>query len=417
MRKMINKYFKSESGSIATSIAILAVPLMCFAGVAIDYASLNNARSNLQEAADAAALASAKELGLVSTKDETVKQVASEYVFTNLQNSLSENKTLSSTEIETVISPSRKDVTVNIAYTWTPMLIQHIDSSALPIKVSSTASLAGEQSVCVIALDSSDTGAINMGQDADLTANNCAIFSNSTSPKGISIFRQSNISGSQIMSAGGYIGPEKSFDPMPITDAPAIDDPLKDRAPPPVGNCIDQSHHNSKTFTLSPGTYCGGLSLNGKVNVTFEPGIYVIKDGSFDVVGSASVFGEDVSFYFTGNNAKFDFSVPSIVNLSARKTGPLAGILFFQDRASQYQDFTIRSKNAEKIEGAIYLPNGRLYVDKESRVGQQSSWTAIIAKRIETGQGPDIQINSDYANSTIPVPEGIAGGSSIRLKQ
>lgn len=417
MRKMINKYFKSESGSIATSIAILAVPLMCFAGVAIDYASLNNARSNLQEAADAAALASAKELGLVSTKDETVKQVASEYVFTNLQNSLSENKTLSSTEIETVISPSRKDVTVNIAYTWTPMLIQHIDSSALPIKVSSTASLAGEQSVCVLALEQNTSKAIDMGQQATMTANDCVIFSNSTDARGISVFKQSNMSGSHIMSSGGYDGPHASFNPLPITDAPAVEDPLKDRKQPTVGPCDYNGTFVQSNSTLKPGVYCNGLFATGSVEVKLSPGIYIIKDSPLSIQGNASLIGDDVSFFFTGN-ATFDFGTSTQAVLSASKSGPLAGILFFEDRNSPInRDFTIRSKDAEKFEGAIYLPKGKLLITGKSRVGQKSSWTAIIANRIDIGVGPDIIINSDYANSSIPVPDGISSGSQVRLKR
>ena len=416
LQKMKN-FFNSINGSIATTIGVIAIPLMICLGTALDYARLHNAQSSLQDAADAASLASAKELGLASTKDETVKTIANDYVVASIYTALGQKKGTQSADVKTTISKSRKEVTVDISYTWTPMIIQYIHSDSFPIKVSSTASLAGEQSICVLALDPNGSKAINMGQDATLTANNCVIFSNSKDSRSISVFKQSNMTGSEIMSSGGYEGQPSSFSPLPITDTPVVEDPLKNRAAPPVGNCINQNIPKNKTYTLSPGTYCGGLTIKGNVDVKLEPGIYVIKDGPFSIVGSALIYGEDVSFYFTGNNSKFDFSVPSTVSLSARTTGPLSGILFFQDRNSNFQDFTIRSKNAEKFEGAIYLPNGRLYIDKESRIGQQSSWTAIIAKRIETGKGPNIIINSDYANSTIPVPDGIGGGTTVSLKR
>ncbi len=45
----------------------------------------------------------------------------------------------------------------------------------------------------------------------------------------------------------------------------------------------------------------------------------------------------------------------------------MSGILFFEDRnSSGNRQFTIRSKDAEKFEGAIYLPKGALWIDKAS---------------------------------------------------
>lgn len=54
-------------------------------------------------------------------------------------------------------------------------------------------------------------------------------------------------------------------------------------------------------------------------------------------------------------------------------------------------------------------------VDKASRVGQNSNWTAIIARQIEIKKGPELQINSDYAGSDIPVPDGIGPNGAVRL--
>ena len=106
------------------------------------------------------------------------------------------------------------------------------------------------------------------------------------------------------------------------------------------------------------------------------------------------------------------------MHLTAPKTGPLAGILFFEDRStSKNRLFEIKSKDAERFEGTIYLPNAKLFIDKESRLGLTSNWTAIIANQIEIGQGPNVQINSDYASSEIPVPNGIGPSASAHLKR
>ncbi len=402
------------------TMGVLALPIMLFAGASLDYATLHNAKSALQEAADSAALASARELVVVNSNDNTIETVAKNYALASIHLGIGKKEGLQTTKVSATILNDRKEVKVDIAYNWRPFIIQYLDSTALPIKVSSTASLAGEQqqSVCVLALDQNGYKALDMGRIATLTANDCVIFSNSKNASGISIFRGAKMSGAEIMSSGGFLGPETSYNPLPITDTPAVEDPLENRTPPVVGTCKKTTFTRVKKRTISPGTYCGGLYFGSNEEITLLPGDYIIKDGSFDVGANASIYGEDVGFYFVGNNAKFDFAPNTTINLSGRQSGPLAGMLFYQAPSTNFLTYTIRSRNAEKLEGAIYLPNGELYIDgKGSRVGQQSSWTALIAKKISIGQGPNIVINSDYASSSVPVPEGISGPKKAKLKQ
>ena len=419
MGAVVKRFWKDNKGSVATSIGVLAVPLMLCCGVAVDYVILGQARSSLQEAADAAALASAKELAIANAKDSVIEGVAHDYALSSLHSTFGSKQDIHSTSVKTSISRSRQDVTVEISHVWKPMIIQYIDSTALPIEVNSTATLAGEQSICVLALEENNDQAIDMGgNDGHITANNCAVFSNSSGARGIAVFKQSTLTGSSIFTAGGYDGSPASFSPSPITDTPKIADPLLSRQPPSIGACDHNRIAIKKSETLKPGVYCGGLDVSGKAVATLLPGDYIIKDGPLSIRGNASIIGEDVGFYLTGNNATFDFGVSTQAVLSARESGPLAGMLFFEDRNSPYnRNFTIRSKDAEKFEGTIYLPKGRLWVDKASKVGQKSAWTAIIAHRIAIGSGPDIVINADYASSSIPVPEGIGSGQDIRLKR
>jgi Flp pilus assembly protein TadG len=103
MFNRIKKYLKNKDGNIASTMGILALPLMMGCGVAIDYASLYHARVNLQDAADTAALASAKELGLVNTKDETVKEVAKNYVNSSLIQTIGKKGGLHTADVLTSI--------------------------------------------------------------------------------------------------------------------------------------------------------------------------------------------------------------------------------------------------------------------------------------------------------------------------
>jgi len=222
-------------------------------------------------------------------------------------------------------------------------------------------------------------------------------------------------------SAGGYQGPASTYKPVPVTDSPVIEDPLKARAQPIAdSNCDYTNLKITKGMeTLHPGTYCGGINLGGKSDIILKSGIYIMKDGPLFVNGNATLKGKNVGFVFEGDAAVFDFGVSTQANLTAPVTGPMSGILFFEDRnAPLNRNFVIRSKDAERFEGTVYLPNGKLVVDKASRIGQLSNWTAIIARRIEVRNGPELVINSDYAQSDIPVPEGISpNGTEVRLSR
>ena len=419
MKCTLRRIAKDNLGTVATTVGIAAVPLMVMSGVAIDYSVLSQVQSRLQASADAAALAGAKELGLTTTNDEALKNTARNYVIENLVLSANVNTSNTKLMVNPTISNDRKSLTVDIDYYWTPFLLHLVNKKALPIRITATASLAGDENICVVALDPSSSASLAMTGASKITANNCSIYSNSASPTGVSAVSSATMTATNTYSAGGYSGSDGSYYPRPITDSPTIDDPLDSRKPPFYNAC----NHTDKMYltseTLNPGVYCGGISIKGKVKINLKPGTYIIKDGPLAVSGNASLIGDGVGFYFTGTDAVFDFGVSTQVSISAQKTGAMAGLLFYEDRSSPIgRDFVIRSKDAEKFEGTVYLPKGKLIVDKESRVGQLSDWTAIVARQIEIKKGPQLEINADYANSTIPVPEGVGPTGTVpRLSQ
>jgi len=423
---IIKKFWHNAQGNIAMLTGILAIPLFMAGGISFDYAIIYRAEKALQSAADSAALASARELGLANTSDTTITQIAQNYVDINLTKDLGLTKAGNKVTVNTKISSDRKDVSVELAYYWKPILTQYISSKVLPLKVLATASLIGNQTICVIALDGVSANSLAMVGKSSIEANDCAIYSNSNSPAGIYTVNGASLSSADTYSAGGYQGPISTYKPAPVTDSPVIEDPLKDRARPIADNSCDNATKKTETVkitkgieTLYPGTYCGGISLTGKSNVKLKAGIYIMKDGPLSVNGNATLKGENVGFVFEGHASVFDFGVSTQVNLSAPQTGAMAGILFFEDRSAPLnRNFVIRSKDAEQFEGTVYLPNGRLVVDKASRVGQLSNWTAIIARQIEIRNGPELVINSDYAQSDIPVPDGISpNGTEVRLSR
>ena len=418
MRKFLKSFLDCRRGNFATTIGVAAVPLMLVAGGAVDYTMMQHAESALQEVADGAALVGVKELAIAATSKKTAENVASNYANTTIFQRLN----LASGDGSVTVNASagaNRELTVSMAYYWEPLLLHFVKPDALPLKVSATAKLTGKESICVIVLDPDADGALALTGKSAMNANGCSVYSNSKSSEGISLASGASLSSVSSYTSGGYDGPLEAFDPRPITDSPQISDPLASRKQPADGSCKETDLLiDTGTVSLNPGTYCGGIQIEGKAEVTFKPGNYIMKDGPLVVKGNATMTGTNVGIAFRGETSVFSFGTSTQVNLTAPKSGPLAGILFFEDRStSKNRLFQIKSKDAERFEGTIYLPNARLFIDKESRLGQASNWTAIIANQVEIGQGPNVQINSDYSSSSIPVPNGIGPSASAHLKR
>jgi hypothetical protein len=113
--------------------------------------------------------------------------------------------------------------------------------------------------------------------------------------------------------------------------------------------------------TINPGVYCGGMKLNAGANVTLNPGIYYLDQGSLSVNGGASLSGTGVTLVFTSssghNYASASINGGANINLTAPTSGPTAGIVLFGDRnMTAGTSFSLNGGSTEMFGGAIYLP-------------------------------------------------------------
>jgi hypothetical protein len=288
------------------------------------------------------------------------------------------------------------------------------------ITTSSTARANGAANICVIGLDSSDTATISLEGKAVVSAPKCTVYSNPLSTSGLVSTDNGNMIAQMACTSGGYSGMSRNYNnKLPLTDCPAVADPLASRPPPDVGRC----EHNDtvlKSFTgsLPPGVYCGGLHIKASSNVTLKPGVFIIKDGPLIIESASVVDGKGVGFYFTGNDANFYFESSSQVDIEAPIEGPLAGLVAFQDRTAPEMDFVVTSNKARKMIGTIYLPNGNLIVDANNKVADGSAYTAIVVRRLRLSKGPNLVLNTDYDKTLVPVPDGVGRQSgTVRLVQ
>jgi Flp pilus assembly protein TadG len=390
----------------------LALPgLLAAVGVASDYAILEMKRSSLQAAADSSALAAAKELSISSSTDVTVTNAAKNYV----------NAELTSTDGAAVstVNVNRKEgsVTVALSESWTPFFAQFISSGITPVNVQATAKLAGSTNICVLSLSPTGVGGIMMTSNSTVTANGCGLYANSTDKQAIVVATSSKITSPLICSGGGATNVGGTTSSPILTGCPKTPDPLAARPAPKYGACdFNKTKIVSGFVTLSPGVYCGGIEVSGTANVTFNPGTYVIKDGLFNVKNTASIKGKNVAFYLTGFPTFLFFTNDATIDLSGAETGDMAGLLFFEDRATGILNIhDISASHANNLTGTIYMPKGNLLVHPAAAIGENSAYTAIVVNRLIVDQGPSLTLNTNYSATQVPVPSGIQATATVVL--
>jgi len=400
-------FARNCAGGLVLPIALLLPVAAVIVGKTVDYAHAVRQKYSMQAAADAAALAGAQELSLSDAKRENVAEVVKQVVESHVR---ANGRHLGAAPVITArVVNKPQQVEVEIRSEAQNSFGPSLGIANLELHVTAVARIMGQPNICVLALDTHETGAISLESRAKMTGRNCAVFSNSSASSGLTIRDQAVLSASTICSAGGVVG-QGSMIPPPYLDCPQFDDPLAGRPEPSSAGCDHLATAIvAQKRTLKPGVYCLGISIAGLSSVTFEPGVYVIKNGPFLVSGLAEIKGEGVGFYLTGA-AFFLFDPLTKIELEAPKTGPMAGLLFFGSRSqSKLLINTILSSSAQKLTGTVYLPNTSLIIDSLAQVGGQSAYTAIVARRLSLLDGPHIILNTNYDETDVPVPEGIVG--------
>jgi hypothetical protein len=156
----------------------------------------------------------------------------------------------------------------------------------------------------------------------------------------------------------------------------------------------------NNAVTLQPGLYYGGISITGNSNVTFEPGTYILAGGGLSVTGNSTLSGTGVTFFDTnglGGYGPINLTGNETANLSAPTSGPLKGMLFFQDRtiASGSAGSSLVGNSSSTFDGVVYFPTTSL-----SYLGNSSSsgYTFIIADTLTITGNASMTIGSNYSS-------------------
>ena len=454
-------------GSVAVVFALGGTVLVGLVGGGIDYARVSARRSQLQAAVDAGVLAGGNALKLAASSTDSVRGVTEQTI-----RDAAKPRPESAFGLQIAVPAEKTSVSARAQETIRLGFGALVGLGSATVAAQARVSVVGRMRLCMLTLDPAAMGAFNLQKNAQVTANACSLYSNSANVSGMVGGDNAMARADTICSAGGYLGLRANFAPPPQTGCPVIEDPLKDRPAPPIGSCLsiptsankrgDTSRNEvDQSVALEPGTYCGGLRITKKATVTLRPGIYVMKDGPLVVDQKASVSGDGVAFYFTGDRAGLLFSKGSTVSLAAPTSGVMAGLLMMEERgvnnpvdpvatllgvvgnvvggvtglatglvtdeelpptptppllgaAQPMRTYRIISDNARTMLGTIYLPAGRVVIDADKPVADRSAYTVVVARQVNLYEGPNLYLNANYDQTSVPVPKGV-GPLSGRL--
>jgi hypothetical protein len=411
------------SGSVGTIFAICVPVLVGTVGLCLDYGIASNAHHTMQQAADAGALAAARELSLSDSRRENVpvvvKSVVQAYVAVDLRGSGAEKAALN-----TVVKDSPPQVIVTLEKSIKRVIGGVFSMGDMRVEVTSVAQIMGMPNICLLALERSEPKALTVEKTSLLEGKSCAIFSDSSAADGISVESRAMLRASTICSAGGVDASSNGdVAPPPFTDCPHFEDPLESRQEPLVAGCtFTNTVIKNQVRTISPGIYCGGLKIDGDSAITALPGLYILTKGNLELKGTAVLKGRDLSFYLDADST-MKFDEKTAIDLEARAVGAMAGILFFGSRKhSSEMRHEILSESAQKLVGTIYFPASTLVVGSGSEhgaganVGSAAAYTAIVARRVVVQNKSVVTLNTDYNKTDVPVPDGIRGaGQPVSL--
>jgi hypothetical protein len=275
-------------------------------------------------------------------------------------------------------------------------LIQMLGPSVTTIRAKASAAIVGSvPTACVYSLDPSSSGAFNASNGAIVTMD-CGIEVKSSSATGGTITGAASVTASSIhgniqITNGGVANP------APSGAASTVSDPFASLPAPTVGSSCDAPHTNYSpgfgTWTLNPGTFCGGITISNGATATFNPGVYVIKGGTLNLIGGATITGAGVTFYLTGTNATYGsvtISNGAAVTFSAPTSGTYTGVLFYQDRSiTSNVNATFAGGVALQLTGSLYFPTSLVSLQNGSSSTGFS--VAIVSKKVSFTGGANFK--------------------------
>ena len=404
---------RHERGNLAVITGLIAIPLSMIVVMTLEMVSLQNEKSRMQAAVDAAALAGARELAVAGGAARNASGFAEEFAL-NQVTDLAPRVTMNFTAGQNA-SGGFQVSGVGVRGSFFGNLVP---PGGFKIEVIAVAEALNQQPLCVLALPTISTPGLKADINSNIQASNCLVHSNGD----ISTTENAVISAGTIQATRTASG--IGYSPAANSGALAVPDPFLGRTIKRAGVCsgppaAELEVTGGANRTLAAGVHNRPIRVDGFGTLTLGRGEHYFCRGLVSKT-SGRLLGDDVVLIFD-DNSSFQAVQNATLSLTGRTSGDWAGFVMVKSRTNT-KDMLISSPRVDKLLGTIYLPSARLVINAPGTVAETSKWSVVVAKDVALSNNASLVINTDYAGSGVPVPFGVgdkAGNSKsgLRLRQ
>jgi hypothetical protein len=381
-------FWRSASGSVAVQAAFLMLLVLGFIALGVEASQLLLEQRKQQSAADSAAMAAAA----LNVPNRTTEARA-------LTASVGYRHGVNNVAVSVADPPGAgahvgdsQYLEVKVQQAVTPGIMQLFHPGSVTVQARSVALKAFNVSACLVALDTSSSGAIYIKNNAVVTTSACGLATNSASASAVDLRNNVTVNGA-VASAGGV-----STSPGVVVSggigkhASAVSDPYASRAIPARPSTPQPNAASTPSSPLNPGWYPNGWDFGNNANVTLNPGVYWIGT-KLNFGNNATITGTGVTLIIDGGYA-INPGNGATLNLTAPTSGTTAGILFYSSASNSsavQQNFG--NHDVLNLKGLLYFPSQTMFFDNNITTGA-SACTQVVARKIVIENNATLTFNS-----------------------
>lgn len=425
--------WSDEDGAVVFTFALIATLLIAVLGLGIDVGAWHRVDRSLQNAADAAAVAAARN-GTSSYQSEATA-VAAQYGLVDGSGGV----TVTALNNQTCPNGQTNCFSVTVAMSAAPQFFSQVVGIPAP-SLSSSAMAGGGQthSYCLLAVASSGTDpaiTTNGAPKADLSG--CSIMSNTSSDchghdlkadNGDAHKMDSGCGVNQNSNVAAIPDPYKSLTSNIPTDPCGglyPQEPTKKGGSPlPSLNTWGLVGFTTAMAlpyppsTANRGIVCGDLQLLGDVTLTTaSPGsLLVIVNGQLDTNGHTlkTVAGSALTIIFTGTAGSYTHAPTGggTLDFPAPTSGPWSGVAIYQDPSlTSGMDISAAGNSPTwDITGLVYLPHSSVtFSGAVNKSSNGASCFALVVDNITINGTGDILAKGGCAAAGLNLPTATVG--------
>lgn len=390
---VVKGFLRNIRGNMGITFIVLSAAVTGAVAFGIETARLASNKTFMQDLSDSAALYGATLVTDPTLSDADISTKVNQWMAAQLN---SDDLTLDPSGAVVTVDRNRKAVRVE-AHAELELMLPFLSLSD-PIALTALTEAGVSENdppsgpgLCGLALDNAAQKAMRFQGDGTIAATDCVFWSNSQDNNATHGFGSGETDASKVCSVGSYTSAGGyTVLPPPEDKCAPLNDPYADwKHPVPNWNNCDYGDASGASFdgggydvTLSPGVYCGGLTITKARNVIFRPGKYFIG-GKTNVVASGTISGTGVYMHFPATDLSIDFTADKY-DLKRSGEASLANVLIYKEPgAAKKSHILFQAYTDFQAEGAFYFPSDDLEFRIASAASAPEFDLALIAETID----------------------------------